>query len=68
MNEEYHGKDAKEFIGDRWVAQRKPAVMVSNSYLPFGLGRWACPGRFLAIAGTRCFLYQFAVNPVVMCV
>ncbi|KAK7457794.1 hypothetical protein VKT23_010134 [Stygiomarasmius scandens] len=50
MNEEYHGKDAKEFIGDRWVAQRKPAVMVGNGYLPFGLGRWACPGRFLAIA------------------
>ncbi|KAF5350746.1 hypothetical protein D9758_010373 [Tetrapyrgos nigripes] len=50
MNEEYHGKNAKEFIGDRWVGTQKPAVMVSNSYFPFGLGRWACPGRFLAVA------------------
>ena len=25
--------------------------MVSKSYFPFGLGRWACPGRNLAIAG-----------------
>ncbi|THU84769.1 cytochrome P450 [Dendrothele bispora CBS 962.96] len=50
MNKEYHGDNAKEFVGGRWVGQGKPAVMVSNSYFPFGLGRWACPGRFLAVA------------------
>jgi hypothetical protein len=39
MNEEYYGNNAKEFIGDRWVGMEKPAVMVSHSYLPWGLGR-----------------------------
>ncbi|KAK0222167.1 cytochrome P450 [Armillaria fumosa] len=49
-NPAYHGEDAEEFVGDRWVGQGKPAVMVSPSYWPFGLGRFACPGRALAVA------------------
>ncbi|KAK7451680.1 hypothetical protein VKT23_012357 [Stygiomarasmius scandens] len=51
FNTDQHGDDAEIFIGDRWVGQGKPAAMVSPSYYPFGLGRWACPGRQLAIAG-----------------
>ncbi len=50
-NPAYHGEDAEEFVGDRWMGQGKPAVMVSPSYWPFGLGRFACPGRALAVAG-----------------
>ncbi|KAF9050880.1 cytochrome P450 [Hymenopellis radicata] len=49
-SEEYHGENAKDFIGDRWVGTGKPAIMLSPSYFPFGLGRWACPGRGLAVA------------------
>ncbi|KAL0062153.1 hypothetical protein AAF712_010995 [Marasmius tenuissimus] len=49
-SELFHGKKAREFIGDRWVGQEKPASMLSPSYWPFGLGRWACPGRTLAVA------------------
>lgn len=51
---DYHGMDAHIFRPERWSGQNaKPAVMTSPSYLPFGLGRWACPGRFLAVMGTQ---------------
>ncbi|KAJ4464453.1 cytochrome P450 [Lentinula edodes] len=45
----HHGHNAELFLAQRWCGQDKPAVMGSASYFPFGLGRWACPGRFLAI-------------------
>lgn len=51
MNAKYHGPDAEQFNGKRWVGTGKQAVMVNNTYFPFGLGRWACPGRALAVAG-----------------
>ncbi|KAF8904067.1 cytochrome P450 [Gymnopilus junonius] len=44
------GEDANKFIGDRWVGTDKTAASVSTSYWPFGLGRFACPGRYLAVA------------------
>ncbi|KAG6868039.1 hypothetical protein C0993_008125, partial [Termitomyces sp. T159_Od127] len=44
------GEDADKFIGDRWVGTDKTAASISTSYWPFGLGRFACPGRYLAIA------------------
>ncbi|EKM52473.1 uncharacterized protein PHACADRAFT_211727 [Phanerochaete carnosa HHB-10118-sp] len=47
---EYHGEDAELFDGFRWVEENQPAVMVSPAYFPFGLNRWACPGRVLAVA------------------
>lgn len=50
-NEHYHGDDAHEFIGDRWIGTGKPAIMLSPTYWPFGFGRWSCPGRALAVAG-----------------
>ncbi|KAJ6594255.1 cytochrome P450 [Mycena capillaripes] len=51
FNTEYHGPDADVFDGNRWTrrSESKPAIMGSPSYFPFGLGKWACPGRFLAI-------------------
>ncbi|KAK0187393.1 cytochrome P450 [Armillaria mellea] len=49
-NQEYHGEDAEQFMSDRWVGRGKPAVMLSPNYWPFGLGRFACPGRMLAVA------------------
>ncbi|KAG5335000.1 hypothetical protein C0989_002595 [Termitomyces sp. Mn162] len=45
------GEDAHKFIGDRWVGTDKTAASVSSSYWPFGLGRFACSGRYLAVAG-----------------
>lgn len=29
----------------------KPATMTGPGHLAFGLGRWACPGRYLAVSG-----------------
>lgn len=48
---EVHGPDAAVFDGFRWVDKNLPAAMVSLGYFPFGLNRWACPGRVLAVAG-----------------
>ena len=56
LNPRYHGEKASEFIGDRWVGSDKQAVTLSSTYFPFGLGRWACPGRFLAVAGELLYL------------
>ncbi|KAG6834458.1 hypothetical protein H0H93_009498, partial [Arthromyces matolae] len=44
------GEDAKIFVSDRWVGTDKAAASISTGYWPFGLGRFACPGRFLAVA------------------
>lgn len=51
LNPLYHGEKAADFVGDRWVGSDKQAVTLSSTYFPFGLGRWACPGRFLAVSG-----------------
>lgn len=51
LKKEYHGEDAEQFVADRWVVTGKQAVTLSKSYFPFGLGRWACPGRWVVIAG-----------------
>ncbi|KAG6835309.1 hypothetical protein H0H93_002872 [Arthromyces matolae] len=44
------GENAGTFVGDRWVGTDKTAASISTAYWPFGLGRFACPGRFLAVA------------------
>ncbi|KAF9900592.1 hypothetical protein BX616_002554 [Lobosporangium transversale] len=43
------GEDATEFRPWRFVDKPKAAVKVGPDFLPFGLGRHACPGRFMAI-------------------
>ncbi|KAG0206004.1 hypothetical protein BGX28_002506 [Mortierella sp. GBA30] len=43
------GEDVAEFRPWRFVGQSKAATKVGADYLPFGMGRHACPGRFLAI-------------------
>lgn len=59
---EYYGEDAEVFDGFRWVEKNQPAVMVSPAYFPFGLNRWACPGRVLAVAGESLFLKKREPN------
>ncbi|KAJ6595831.1 cytochrome P450 [Mycena vulgaris] len=61
---ELHGDDATKFIGDRWVGSGKSSAGISSAYWPFGLGRFACPGRVLAIAyalfcSRRCLANEF---------
>lgn len=50
---EQAGEAPEVFNGRRWIEKGKPASMVGPGHLAFGLGRWACPGRYFAIAGTR---------------
>ena len=50
-NPEVYGPDPQTFDGFRFVNQNKPASMVGELFIPFGLGRYACPGRHLALNG-----------------
>lgn len=48
---EQAGEDPEIFDGRRWIDRKKSAAMTGTGHLAFGLGRWACPGRFFAVAG-----------------
>ncbi|KAI0774921.1 cytochrome P450 [Trametes elegans] len=52
------GDDAREFDGFRWAETYKEAVMTGPAHLVFGLGRWACPGRFLAIHEIKMIVFS----------
>lgn len=40
-----------EFDAERWIGSGKSAATTGPGYLAFGLGRWSCPGRILAVLG-----------------
>ncbi|CEH14552.1 Cytochrome P450 CYP4/CYP19/CYP26 subfamilies [Ceraceosorus bombacis] len=46
---EAYGEKGTTFDGRQWVGNR-PAVQSDPAFITFGLGRWACPGRHLAVA------------------
>jgi len=42
--------------------------MTGPGHLAFGLGRWACPGRFFAVAGKMnpiCLIYKLVANYII---
>ncbi|GJJ70495.1 hypothetical protein EMPS_02844 [Entomortierella parvispora] len=43
------GEDVTEFRPWRFVGKSKAATKAAADFLPFGMGKHACPGRFLAI-------------------
>ncbi|OQD74254.1 hypothetical protein PENDEC_c011G02709 [Penicillium decumbens] len=47
----------EEFDGGRWIGSGKSAAMTGPGYLAFGLGRWACPGRLLAVMELKCWVF-----------
>lgn len=53
--------DPDEFDAKRWIGTRKAANTTGPGYLAFGIGRWACPGRFLAVMGMAILLFDWAV-------
>ncbi|OCB89297.1 hypothetical protein A7U60_g3496 [Sanghuangporus baumii] len=58
LSPKYQGSDASEIKYDRWVLTNKSAATIGKSYLSFGLGRWACPGRALAIAEIKMLIWS----------
>ncbi|KAG0211434.1 hypothetical protein BGX28_007926 [Mortierella sp. GBA30] len=51
LHQDYNlqGEDPTEFRPWRFVGKSKSATKVATDFLPFGMGKHACPGRFLAI-------------------
>ncbi|ORX79133.1 cytochrome P450 [Basidiobolus meristosporus CBS 931.73] len=48
-SEEWQGPNPDKFDPWRFVGKNKQATKIGADYLPFGIGRFACPGRFFAI-------------------
>ncbi|KAF9983447.1 hypothetical protein BGZ65_001785 [Modicella reniformis] len=55
QTEETQGEDPTEFRPFRFVGKNKTATKAGPDFLPFGLGRHICPGRFLAIQDMKIF-------------
>ncbi|UZJ53961.1 hypothetical protein CBS101457_003281 [Exobasidium rhododendri] len=45
-----HERAGRSFRGFQWHEKERPAVQGNVDFISFGLGRWACPGRHLAIS------------------
>lgn len=54
-----YGDKGAVFDGFKWARQDRPAVQGSPDFLSFGLGRWMCPGRALAVHEMKIVLYFF---------
>lgn len=52
-----YGPEGDLFDGFQWQRKGRPAVQGNAGYLAFGLGRWACPGRQLAIHEIKIVIY-----------
>ncbi|RGB42164.1 cytochrome P450 [Rhizophagus diaphanus] len=59
---EYFGDDAEEFKPFRFLNRNSPATKVDRSYIVFGGGKHACPGRFFAISETKLFLHKIILK------
>ena len=53
-----YGSKGRVFDGFQWQKEGRPAVQGRADFLTFGLGRWACPGRQLAIHEIKILLYM----------
>lgn len=53
-----YGDQGTVFNGFQWQKKQRPAVQGNREFLTFGLGRWVCPGRQLAIHEIKIVLYM----------
>ncbi|KAJ6541702.1 cytochrome P450 [Mycena capillaripes] len=61
-NPMYH-PEPNVFRPERWHGENaRPAIMSSASYIPFGMGRWACPGRILAVSEIKMIVWSMIVK------
>ncbi|OAA38539.1 cytochrome P450 [Metarhizium rileyi] len=56
------GEKPEIFYARRWLERGKPAAMTGPGHLAFGLGRWACPGRFFAVAEIKMMVISMLSN------
>ncbi|KAL6241823.1 hypothetical protein RBB50_011356 [Rhinocladiella similis] len=54
-----YGSAGTTFEGFQWQKKQRPAIQGNADFLTFGLGRWACPGRQLAIHEIKILTYLF---------
>ncbi|POG75166.1 cytochrome P450 [Rhizophagus irregularis DAOM 181602=DAOM 197198] len=57
-SESQYGPDSKSFKPFQFVSQNVSASKVDRTYVIFGGGRHACPGRFYAVLVLKLFLYH----------
>ncbi|KAJ7877461.1 cytochrome P450 [Mycena leptocephala] len=58
LNPAYH-PEPSVFRPERWHGSNaRPAIMSSASYISFGMGRWACPGRILAVSEIKMIVWS----------
>ncbi|KAF7302845.1 hypothetical protein MKEN_01246600 [Mycena kentingensis (nom. inval.)] len=63
FNERTYPEPTK-FRPERWMegGVQRPAVMTSANYLAFGMGRWACPGRILAVSEIKMIVWSLILK------
>ncbi|KZT39045.1 cytochrome P450 [Sistotremastrum suecicum HHB10207 ss-3] len=67
---QFYGETAKEFDGFRFSKMREngesigqhQAVSIGTDFLPYGIGRHACPGRFFAALMMKSMLAHIVLN------
>ncbi|CAG8488012.1 830_t:CDS:2, partial [Ambispora gerdemannii] len=61
-NKVLQGADATEFNGRRYLEKNSSASQIGRDFLVFGLGRHACPGRFLAVNEIKFLLSEIILR------
>ncbi|RIA92953.1 cytochrome P450 [Glomus cerebriforme] len=62
FSESKYGSDSKSFKPFQFVPQNISASKVDRTYVVFGGGRHACPGRFYAVLMMKLFLYNIILK------
>jgi cytochrome P450 len=58
FSESKYGPDPKSFKPFQFLSQNLSATKIDSTYVIFGGGRHACPGRFYAVSVMKLFLYN----------
>ncbi|KAG9304098.1 hypothetical protein G9A89_006008 [Geosiphon pyriformis] len=61
-SEELHGSHPNKFDPRRYLNKNEPITRLSRGFLSFGLGRYACPGRFFAMNLAKILLSMIIRN------
>jgi len=61
-DEELQGKNPNEFNAFRYLKKNSSASRVEKSFLLFGLGKHACPGRFFAVNEIKIALHYLLLK------